>query len=334
LRWSDMGVFELDRKALILNRVLVLSAALFFGGLALRLFPRREADATRTLLRLRPGALLRSARALLPLGLLPLAAGITLGLQVRSGFQGSVAKRAQKDYWRKNLATWKDVPLPAIEHADLDLDLDPAARHFRMQGSYRLINRKQDALARFPVTPGRHFTAARWTLDGEEVHPEDRSGLLIFQPPAPLSPGGTLQLGFSYEGVFPGGITKNGGGAPQFVLPSGVVLTSFGPSFVPVIGYLEGVGVDEDNRFESREYPDDFYQGITPPAFGGGVPFTVRMKISAPEAYTLNGVGVKVSDEVAGGRRTVVWKTDHPVHFFNVVAGRWAVRQGEGTAIY
>ncbi|MFQ5748293.1 MAG: ABC transporter permease/M1 family aminopeptidase [Planctomycetota bacterium] len=333
LRWSDMGVFELDREALILNRILVLSAALFFGGLALRLFPRREADATRALLRLRPRALLRSARALLPLALLPLAAGITLGLQVRSGFQGSVAKRAEKD-WRKNLATWKDAPLPAVEHAELDLDLEPDSRHFRMQGSYRLVNRKKKDLLRFPLTPGRHFADSRWTLDGEEVRPEDRSGLLIFQPPQPLPPGGTLQLGFSYEGVFPGGITKNGGGAAEFILPSGVVLTSFGPSFVPVIGYLEGVGVDKDNRFETRDYPDDFYQGVTPPAFGQGAPFTVRMKISAPRAFTLNGVGVELSDEVAGGRRTVVWESDHPVNFFNVVAGRWAVRKGEGTAIY
>ena len=34
------------------------------------------------------------------------------------------------------------------------------------------------------------------------------------------------------------------------------------------------------------------------------------------------------------GRRTVVWESDFPVSFFNVIAGRWQVERGEGTAVY
>jgi aminopeptidase N len=48
----------------------------------------------------------------------------------------------------------------------------------------------------------------------------------------------------------------------------------------------------------------------------------------------LNSVGIKTADSVQDGRRTVVWESDHPVSFFNVVAGRWQVERGEGTAIY
>ena len=50
--------------------------------------------------------------------------------------------------------------------------------------------------------------------------------------------------------------------------------------------------------------------------------------------YVYNSVGVQVSDEVENGTRTTEWRSDHPVKFFNVVAGRWKVKEGDGTAIY
>jgi aminopeptidase N len=37
---------------------------------------------------------------------------------------------------------------------------------------------------------------------------------------------------------------------------------------------------------------------------------------------------------VKDGRRTVVWESDHPVSLFNVIAGRWEVERGEGTAVF
>ena len=60
----------------------------------------------------------------------------------------------------------------------------------------------------------------------------------------------------------------------------------------------------------------------------------MRTRITTPEAFTANGVGQLVSSEVADGRRTVVWETDHPVSLFNVIAGKYAVIEGDGTAIY
>ncbi len=132
-----------------------------------------------------------------------------------------------------------------------------------------------------------------------------------------------------------GGLSQGSGGAGQFILESGIVLTPFAPAFVPVPGYLPGLGVDEDNSAEPRDRPDDFYEGETEPLFGwGGGPFTVRTRITTPEAFTANGVGRLVSSEVAGGRRTVVWEADHPVTLFNVIAGRYEVTEGDGTAIY
>jgi hypothetical protein len=150
-----------------------------------------------------------------------------------------------------------------------------------------------------------------------------------------MAPGGTVDVSFSFEGNFPKGTSKNGGGAGEFILPAGVVLTAFGPSFVPTVGYDEDIGIEEDkNRYESRVYPDDFFVGRTEPAFGSGSAFTARVEVSGPAAYRYNSIGVLESEKVEGGVRTAVWRTDRKVRMFNVVAGKWAERKGEGTAIY
>lgn len=333
LRWSDMGIFELDRSSLVLNRALVLSLALLLGFLAVRLFPRRGLDATRTLLRLRPGALARAGLALSPLALPPLALGIALGVGIRNGWQGEARKEEAKDYWRKNVATWLDAPVPDLSRVDLRLALEPVRRHLRVEGVYELVNRNEQPLAAIPLTGGLHWREISWTLAGEPYEPEDRKRLYVFRPSAPLAPGQSVEIGFRFEGEFPEGATRNGGGAGEFVLPSGVVLTSFSPSFTPVIGFVEGLGIDEDNRHDAREYPDDFHAGLTPSAFGAGAPYPVRVRIDAPEEYRMCSVGTLVSEEVADGRRSVVWETEHPVRFFNVIGGRWAERRGEGTLI-
>ena len=121
----------------------------------------------------------------------------------------------------------------------------------------------------------------------------------------------------------------------EFILPAGVVLTAFSPTFLPTIGYDPEIGIEEDkNRYETKVYPDDFYVGKTEPAFGGGSAFTVRIAIRGPAEYTYNSVGILESDTVKDGKRTAVWRTDTPVRMLNVVAGKWAVRRGEGTAVY
>jgi len=102
-----------------------------------------------------------------------------------------------------------------------------------------------------------------------------------------------------------------------------------------LLGCHPAVGIEEDkNRYEPRVYPDDFYEGVTEPAFGSGSAFTARVTVSGPADYRYNSVGILESDNVENGTRTVVWATDRKVRFFNVVAGKWAERKGDGTAVY
>jgi ABC-type transport system involved in multi-copper enzyme maturation permease subunit len=334
IQWSDMGPLELNRVPLILNRLMVIFLTALFVALAVRFFSRRDFDAARITHRLRPRALLVHGLRLLPFVVVPVALGGYLYSAVADGFQGERAVEDAKDYWRENLATWRDAPPAAIASADIDLELEPAQRWFRTNGTFEIYNPHEEPLAQIPLTGGRHWENLEWTLDGEAYEPEDRSHLYVFTPPAPLGPDDRLEIGFSFEGSYPRGITENGGGVGQFILPSGVVLTSFTTSFVPVVGYSEGIGVDEDNQYEPKKYAEDFYEGVTDPAMGTGRPYSTRVRITGPAEYTYNSIGVLVSEEVEGEKRTVVWESDHPVTFFNVVAGRWDVHRGENTAIF
>lgn len=334
LQWSDMGRFEIDRTAIWMNRLAAVSLAVFFLALTVRLFPRHDRDATRTLHRLGGASVARGALRMLPYAVVPLVLIVALHVQVLQGFQGKASEKKQKDYWKQNLATWKDAPMPAMRRVDVDMNLDPERRAFQMEGAYSLVNENEKPLSQIALTGFDSWSDISWTMNGVEAKPEDRTRLFVFTPTRPLATGDTLRIGFRYHGILPKGITKNGGGMPEFVLPSGIVLTTFRPTFLPVLGYMEEIGVDDKNRYEPKVYADDFYRGITKPGFGSGRPYLTHVKLTAPAAYTLNSVGTKTSETVDGGKRTVVWDSDEPVRFFNVVGGRWAERKGEGVTVY
>lgn len=334
VRWSDMALFELDGDALLLNRLMVLGLTVFFTALAVRFFPRRELDGVQILTRARPWSLFKSSLRMLPYAAAPLALGIVLYVLVDQGFQGEAAKKREKDYWRHNIASWRDTPLPAMTAVAIDVELEPSKRWFRVKGTYDLKNHHVTPISQIPISTGDHWQNLQWTLDGVDYTPENSSFLYIFSPAKPLAPQGTMRIGFSYEGRFPRGITKNGGGSMEFILPSSVVLTSFSPSFVPVLGYMESVGIDDENRYESRIYPDNYFEGVTEAMIGSSTAFTTNLKITAPEDFAINSIGVLESESVADHKRTVVWKSDQPVRFFNIVAGKWAVHHGKDTTIY
>ncbi len=335
LRWSDIGPFGIDREVLVWNRIAAVAGALFFLWFAVRVSPRAERDAVRSLHRLRPGALARAALPMLAVAALPVSAVIVTGVLVRGGFQGGPARRAVEDYWRRNLHTWKDAPQPDIAGVDLDVEFDPARRWFCTKGSYELVNEREKPLASFALTGGLHWTSTEWTLDGAEAKPEDRNHLFVFELPSALEVGERVRVGFEVEGVYPMGASRNGGGVANFILPDSVVVTSFGPDIAPIVGYFDGAGpADRAHAPEPRTYPKDHYVGITRPFVGSPAAYTTRIRVTGPADFTWNGAGVLESEEVRDGKRTAVWTTDYPVRFFNVVGGRWDVSRGEGVAVY
>jgi len=334
VRWSDISVLELDRTALVLSRLLAVGLAVFLVVLTLACFRRREWDATRVVHRLSPRALSRTLLRLAPWMVLPLFAGIWLALEVSWGHDGGAAKKQEKDYWRKNMATYLDAKVPDLKHVALDLDLYPERSRYHVSGKYDLINPGDQPLDEVLLTGLAHWEKLKWTMNEEPYSPRNSAGLYVFTPGQPLAPGKTVRIGFEHEGSYPRGISKKGGGSMEFILPSAVVLTSFYGSIAPLLGYFEEVGIDDENRHEPKEYRDDFYKGQTDSLLGARAPFTTKITITGPADFTFNSVGTQTADTVKDGRRTVVWESDHPVSLYNVIAGRWQVERGAGTAIY
>ena len=89
VRWSDISVLEIDRKALVLSRLLAVGAAVFFLALTVRTASRRESDPVRVMHRLRPQAVRGTVFRLLPWALLPFVAGTWLALEIGWGHEGS-----------------------------------------------------------------------------------------------------------------------------------------------------------------------------------------------------------------------------------------------------
>src|SRR5579864_5932598 len=375
VRWSDMGTFELDRQALWLNRLEVLSAVPLLAYLAVRGFRRREGDrlaaggsggerrtgagslppsvpvgeasAVRGRFPWDPSpqgtregrdpAPPRPALRLAALAAPPLIFGLALWFAVQQGFEGGAAQKRHRDYWRQNLATWIDAPLPYVTHVDLDLDLEPARRWFRVRGSYDLVNRRAAPIPWFPVTGGIGWRDLAWTFDGQPYKPEERetrTGMFVFRQA--MGPGAVHRLGFNYQAVLLPGISRNGGELPtpsEFILPSSVIVNGRNPDFVPVLGFRQDIGVDDDNRYERRRFPPDFWKAQLDAELDRSA-FTSRMRITAPAEYTVTSTGALAGMALRGGRRTWTWESDYPLRVINVAAGRWKVRRGHGTAVY
>ncbi len=331
--WTDMGAFQLDRSAVVLNRFFFLALAALFGWVAVRFLNRRERDRLHPVLR--PDERRRTLLTGSLLALPPLVLGFTLWGQVSQGFEGAAVEKKQKDYWQKNLATWTGQPLPYMTRVEMDVEFEPARRGFRVSGFYDLQNQKDQPLYWFPVTGGTAWKDLSWTLDSRPWQPEDRAQLHVFRPRRPLAPGQSVRLGFRYRGTILPGISKNGGEVKlgEFILPSGILLTGRNPEFVPKIGFDPKIGVDEHNHTEPRIYPPYHYLGVTDADLDRSA-FTQRLRITVPAELTVNSTGILTGESVKDGRRTTVWESDYPVRVFNVAAGRWAVKRGAGTAVF
>jgi hypothetical protein len=337
VRWTDIAPFQYDALPLLLNRLLWLSVAVLLTVLAVRLFARRERDPERVMHALRPGALLPSLVPLAPLLLVPLVLGTVLTFRVHDGYEGELARKKLRDYWKKNVETFKRSPSPELAGVDMEIDLDPTRAGLKVKGWYDVVNHTGQPMERFVVTANPFWKDLRWTLNGDSLATENRAGLHVVKLAAPLADGEKARLGFSYQGRQPNGQSKNGGSSMEFVLPSSIVLTSIGnPTLAPQLGYNAALGVERDkNDTDPREWAQHWYEGETPAGIPmAGTWFDCHLTVTVPADLQVNATGEKLAETVTDGRRRTEWRTDSPVRIFNVVAGQWQVRERDGVAIY
>ena len=103
---------------------------------------------------------------------------------------------------------------------------------------------------------------------------------------------------------------------------------------MPNIGYVEGVGVDGRNETDPKDPDPDAWKGVNDPAFGSGWGSDVTMRVTGPATWQLNACGVPIDEKIDGDRKTVTWKTEHPVRFFNICGGPLVEKAGDGVAVW
>ena len=244
-------------------------------------------------------------------------------------------KTQQKNYWRHNVATFWNAPLPDRTFIDIDMMLKPQQRSYQMNGSYEMINHQTFPLYRIPLTGVGYWSNLKWTVNGKNYAPENRSGMFVFNFDPPLQPQEKVKIGFSYDGIILPGVSKLGGilDLGEFLLPSGTALTGRNPWFVPVLGFVESIGVDEKNKYEPNEPPPKYYEGVTEAGIDRSL-LNTRIRLNVPQDYMATSMGVLKNHEVKSGRRILVWESDYPVRVFNVLAGRWTSKDGKASRIY
>ncbi len=350
LTWTDFGALELDRGALVLNRVMWTLVGLAMLHAAVEWWRRRAPDAQGISSRLQWSRAWKRALRMLAFGGPAIACAVVLAVMVRQGPGGSPERELEKQYYVGNANTWKDAPKLTVMRMDLDMDLEPADGNLRVKGSYGLRNENDAPMRQFAVTPNTTFRDLAFTFEGEEwtresaaearrknprgAKVEDRAGLWVFTPSAPIAPGADIELGFRHEVRVPSGTRTNPAGAGEFILPSGTVLAGFGPTFLPEMGYIDGVGMDPARTPEPKRVGPDDWRKVTKTAFGTGGKTMMTATIRAPEEYRVNMPGVCTSDAVADGVRTMRWETDHPIMAANIVAGKWQESRGKASVIW
>lgn len=344
--WSDLDRLELHWTAILWNRTAALLLAFTFVVLALRVWPRRAADIRSVADRLRPAKLLRGAIVPTLAALPPALVIIGMLVAMRGGRDGGPIERKAKDYWRQNSATWEDAPIPSLEELGAEVDLQPVTRSLTVKGAMLVRNRSGEPMDAIPLSVREHLKVSKWTMDGEEIAPvelwdrvkrpsiENRTNLFLFRAADAIPPGGTMRIGFELQGDLPYGWSKRPGGASEFVLPSGVVLTSFSGSFLPSVGFAEGVGVDEKNQRETRDLGPNRWRERVDPLFGPAWSTNLTLTVTGPADWTINCVGVPGEERIDGARKTTVWTSDHPVRFFNIVGGPLLRQPGETTSVF
>ncbi len=344
VQWSELDRLAFMWDAIVANRIVVLLLAALLVVLTLQFWPRRTPDLRAVADRFRPWPLFRAALIPIVAAIPVVAVGIYIAVQIRAGYEGKPAESAAKAYWTRNSSTWEDVPVPALDRVDGEVKLFPESRELEVAATMVIRNPHRTPMPEIPITVGLHFESSDWTVDGVPTDPtrkdqpppciEDRSGLYVITPKTPIQTDGTVTISFRLKGAFPDGWSRFGAGTGEFLLPSGAVLTSFSSSFLPVVGFVDGVGVDEKNSRDPKDYPLDLWKTRVDPAFGPAWPTQVRLAVEAPDAWTVNVVGVERESSVTDGRRRTVWETEHPVRFFNIVGGPLEAAKGETTTVY
>ncbi|HET6763498.1 MAG TPA: hypothetical protein VFH27_07490, partial [Longimicrobiaceae bacterium] len=204
-------------------------------------------------------------------------------------------------------------PQPSVTAVTTAVDLYPAERGYRVDGSYRLENRTTRALDTVLVSLRRSLRPERMELGGARLVRHDaRFGTYVFALTRPLPPGAATVLRFRIASP---PRTLEPGGFDYSVVANGSYLTR--PAAFPRLGYVAGYELDDPSERRAR--------GLTPPRGPVKLEEAVAGRDHRDEWLTLDATVSTAADQTAiapgdlvrewrqGPRRYFRYRTAGPV---------------------
>ena len=311
--------------------LLVLSHLMWRRGVDTSLLPRM-----RLLMgRLRGGALL----ALVFSTCVWLGAGIWVfyNTNVLNRYEVRDQREALAADMEKQLLGFESLPQPTIVEVRLQVDLYPRQQRAQTQGSYVLENRSGAALSHFHVQFDPDAKKLALAMEGAQLEKEyPRFGYRIYALSSPMAVGERRTLNFS--SLLEQNGFKNEGNQTRIV-ENGSFLNNF--EVAPLIGVSrmgflqdrvkrrkQGLPAElrpaklEDQKANSHHYlrhDSDWVQA--------------HISLSTDADQTPVAPGYTVSDTTANGRRTLVTRTEAPIHnFFSLQSARYEVKKDTWTS--
>jgi len=282
------------------------------------------------------GAVLGSAA----LAWVGLGGWIFYNTNVLNEYQPRRAAEARTAAYERALRGYESRPTPKVREVTLKVELFPRERRALTEGSYVVENHTREPMSELHVRwePGLKMQALE--LPGATLareYPEHRYRVLRLEPA--LQPGERRALGFRTELADIG--FRNGAG-PTRIVDNGSFLNNF--EVAPILGMdRSGLLEDPNTRRKQGLEPELRMPRLEDPAASAHHYLRrdsdwvqARLTLVTDADQIPVAPGAVVSDTTAGGRRTLVTRTEAPIqHFFSLQSGRYAVatRQHQGVEL-
>lgn len=226
-----------------------------------------------------------------------------------------------------------EVSAPRISYrrVGLDVDLWPHEQRADVRGELLLENAGSAPVQRALFTLDPLWEVRRFELEGASGPPEREGPLWIVPLQRPISPGGQARLEIDWGCELSRGWPEDGGPPQAFLEPGATFLSSLRAELVPLPGIESSTFlVDRDRRSAHGRGPLEPFRepaldAVVPAAFGGDLPFDLELEVRTSAGQVVLGTGELVEQAREGERERFVYRSEHPVRAFAVLAGPLAV---------
>jgi ABC-2 type transport system permease protein len=240
-------------------------------------------------------------------------------------------ERHLADYERELLG-FEKIPQPRIVEVKLAVDIQPNAPRALTVGSYVIENRTPAPLTHVHVRWSKSLCMDRLEVEGASLEREYAGfEYRIYAFQTPLQPGERRLLSFSTR------LEQRGfpNGAPLTrIVDNGTFLDNF--EIAPILGMDRSMLIRDRNKRRKQGLPSE----LRPPKLEDEAAtanhylrhdsdwVTAELSVTTDADQTPLAPGYAVSDTTTGDRRTLITRTEAPIHnFFSIQSARYAIEK-------